>query len=107
MQQFGKDVAFNLQTGEILSGTSLPPQTFGYQADALGKTFQAVAASSAWCPDVSFHQTGDFNGDGRTDRVCLWQRAEVALATETGFATPQVWMSQDPGAVVLVGDYNG
>jgi RHS repeat-associated protein len=108
-QQYGNDVNFNSETGVILSGTSLPARTFTYQDDALGKTFQTVASTTPWCPDVNYHRTGDFNGDGRTDRLCLmWpSNVEVMLATGTGFAPAQVWLSQGLDASTTLGDFNG
>ena len=50
---------------------------------------------------------GDFNGDGRADRLCSAAGAtRVSLATAGGFATPTVWLSQEL-AKTVVGDYNG
>ena len=42
IQQYGKDLTHT--SGAITGGTSLPAQTFTYQTDALGKTFQSAAA---------------------------------------------------------------
>jgi hypothetical protein len=52
-------------------------------------------------------KTGDFNGDGRTDRLCSGEGGVVvSLATATGFATGVVWLAQ-PIANPLVGDFDG
>lgn len=51
--------------------------------------------------------TGDFNGDGRTDRLCSADKVtRVSLSTAEGFQAPHTWL---PQAFVhpLVGDFNG
>ncbi|HYO19487.1 MAG TPA: VCBS repeat-containing protein, partial [Dermatophilaceae bacterium] len=51
--------------------------------------------------------TGDFNGDGRTDRLCSADGVtRVSLSTAEGFEAPQTWL---PQAFVhpLAGDFNG
>jgi RHS repeat-associated protein len=51
-------------------------------------------------------KTGDFNGDGFTDRLCAGPSSIlVSLATGTGFTTGAVWLSQGFGNV-LVADFN-
>src|SRR6266496_6609057 len=50
--------------------------------------------------------TGDFNGDGLTDRLCsAGGTTRVSLATPTGFAAPTQWLSQAL-AQPMVGDFN-
>jgi hypothetical protein len=50
---------------------------------------------------------GDFNGDGRTDRLCSAEgTTRVSLATPGGFATPAVWLAQELPKT-LVGDFDG
>ncbi|HEX9235427.1 MAG TPA: FG-GAP-like repeat-containing protein, partial [Actinomycetota bacterium] len=51
--------------------------------------------------------TGDFNGDGLTDRLCVSGGVvRVSLATPTGFAAPTQWLSQSL-AQPMVGDFDG
>jgi RHS repeat-associated protein len=52
-------------------------------------------------------KTGDFDGDGRTDRLCSGEGGVIiSLAAATGFATGTVWLAQ-PIAKPLVGDFDG
>lgn len=50
VQQFGKDVAHT--SGTITGGTSLPAQTFAYQNDTLGRSFQSTSAPPATPPNT-------------------------------------------------------
>jgi len=64
-----------------------------------------------WVDDfcVGTFLTGDFDGDGRTDRLCndnASRTARVSLATPTGFAAPVVWLSQG-ASYPMAGDFNG
>lgn len=56
-------------------------------------------------------RAADFNGDGRTDRLCSQDGVtKVQLSTGSGFASPTVWLGQEFAHQLgypLVADFNG
>ena len=97
VQEFGNDLSINLATGEILSGTSLPPHKMSYSEISGGLSAQGFT-DQAWNPNTvlpgqpalysraNVYTTGqDFNGDGVDDfyesyqeaiENCRWYKSE-------------------------------
>jgi YD repeat-containing protein len=67
VQQFGRDVSIDA-SGAITGGTSLPAQTFAYQDDALGQTFQQALpeppSPPATTETVVWYNTTNVNATG-------------------------------------------
>jgi RHS repeat-associated protein len=62
-------------------------------------------SGQGFCPGTS--AAGDFDGDGRTDRLCSTEGVTtVSLSTGSGFAPGAVWLAREIGPP-LVADFNG
>src|SRR5712692_5990449 len=105
----GTPVASN--TGTALTwSTSLAAGSYKFKVTA-NPSSTVSECRPFWVDDfcVGTFLTGDFDGDGRTDRLCndnASGTARVSLATPTGFAAPVVWLSQG-ASYPMAGDFNG
>lgn len=133
IQMFGSDAVVNcgsapsdscnnsLPQGQIIGGTSLPPNVFYYN-ETSGSGFQALATT----PDYSWPTfAGDFDGDGKTDYLEVKQAFSTHLSNGDGTfrineGTPipgwcqlngapssLAWTCFPKGSSALVGDFNG
>ena len=101
----------NVTTAGLTHQYSLPGGSFVYSVKAYQNT-TLIAQSGSWsfwtddfCSGPFL--TGDFNGDGRADRLCSANGVtRVSLSTADGFDEPQVWLSQAL-TQPLAGDFNG
>ena len=106
-----------LLTASTTCGAQCQVTPFGLNLPAGVYTWAVQAKNTAgtnWSATSAFTvagcggevKTGDFNGDGRTDRLCAGPSGIfVSLATGTGFTTATPWLSQGFGNV-LVADFN-
>ncbi|MBI5149483.1 MAG: fibronectin type III domain-containing protein [Candidatus Omnitrophica bacterium] len=94
----GRYLLDNIRQYEANVSSSLPPLTFQYQESS-----PAYTAAPVTIADGEFF--GDFNGDGRMDKVLYDQSAgnlQVALSNGAGFQSPSVWYGNLASGVKLL-----
>jgi RHS repeat-associated protein len=131
VQQYGRDATLD-GTGTVTGGSALPAQTMWDQAGTSSFSVQGWSGGGGSCGSLNgwqcedawnFIQTGDFNGDGRTDVVYTrpgWGgNWGVMLSTGSGWDV-QGWAGgggscgglsgpfcEDQWNVIQTGDFNG
>ncbi len=90
----------------------LAATTFTWPGASGAGTFAVTAGvQTGWCPIANI-STGDFDGDGKTDLICLGgggpNQILVALSNGTGTFTSKGWKTVcSTGGVPLLGDFDG
>ncbi|MBI2390153.1 MAG: VCBS repeat-containing protein [Deltaproteobacteria bacterium] len=78
VQRFGSDATLD-GTWTVTGGSALPAQTFGFSwstPGAYSKSYASTGSNSDW--DAARTWSGDFDGDGKADRVSYWGGIAVA-----------------------------
>lgn len=113
-----RHVSYNSNVNETAVWQATPPTVFTYNDEGADAPFQDPAMTStpvsAWIvltdPYNSMRVvTGDFNGDGRTDK---YFNGKVYLGNDSGFSEGVVWLTSSgqyapDGEYIRAGDVNG
>jgi RHS repeat-associated protein len=107
----GQGLIANVTTGATAHQYTLAGGSFVFSVKAYQNTTLLAQSESRffWADDFCAGPflAGDFNGDGRSDRLCSsGGSTRVSLSTTEGFDEPQTWLTQQL-VQPLVGDFNG